>query len=154
MKRSKKIASVLLIVLVIIQFFQPRRNRSDIISQADIASTLNVPVIVHNILNNACYDCHSNNTNYPWYSNVQPFGWLLSKHIRNAKAELNFNEFGTYTKRRQISKLDGIANSIEDGSMPLSSYKLLHKKARLSKEDKALIIDWVERIKDSLRMNN
>lgn len=154
MKRSKKIAWVLLIVLVIIQFIRPHRNRSDVISQADITNTLNVPVVVHNVLKSACYDCHSNNTNYPWYSNVQPFGWLLSRHIRNAKAELNFNDFGTYTKRRQISKLDGIANSIEDGSMPLSSYKLLHKKARLSKEDKSLIIDWVEKVKDSLRMNN
>jgi hypothetical protein len=85
---------------------------------------------------------------------VQPFGWLLASHIRKGKAELNFNEFGSYSQRRQLSKLNGIANSIKDATMPLNSYAMIHKNARLSKEDKALLIDWATRTKDSLRLNN
>jgi hypothetical protein len=77
----------------------------------------------------------------------------LAKHIKEGKAELNFSEFGSYSIRRQISKLNGTANSVKAGSMPLSSYTMIHKNARLSKEDKALVIDWAERIRDSLKSN-
>ena len=150
MRRFKKIFLGLLIGLVLIQFIQPGRNKSNGMLLTDIMKTIRIPENVQIVLNTACYDCHSNNTNYPWYSRIQPFGWLLAKHIKNGKAELNFNEFGSYSQRRQISKLNGIANSIKDGTMPLGSYTFLHKKARLSKEDKVLIIDWATRTKDSL----
>lgn len=153
MKRIKKILLGLLIVLILIQFIQPVRNKSTALLSTDITKTINVPGHVQDILKASCYDCHSNNTNYPWYSRIQPFGWLLARHIRNGKAELNFNEFGSYSLRRQISKLNGLGNSVKDGTMPLSSYTMIHKSARLSKEDKSLLIDWAERTKDSLRLN-
>ena len=120
----------------------------------DLRRMFNVPQNVEDILQSACYDCHSNNTKYPWYSRIQPFGWMLANHIRNGKAELNFSDFGSYPKRRQISKMDGIANSVKGGSMPLSSYTVMHKEARLSKHEKALLIDWALKTKDSLRSNN
>jgi len=154
MKRIKKIAGALLIVVVLIQFIQPARNRSSEISSLDLIKTVNVPGNIQSILKTACYDCHSNNTNYPWYSRIQPFGWLLAGHIRKGKGELNFSEFDSYSTRRKISKLNGIANSIKDGTMPLNSYTMIHKDARLSKEDKILLIDWATRTKDSLRLNN
>lgn len=154
MKVGKKILLGLLVVVVVIQFIQPTRNESnEELSSNDLSKTLVIPGNVQSILMTACYDCHSNNTNYPWYSRIQPFGWLLAKHINEGKAELNFSEFGLYSSRRQISKLNGIANSIKDGSMPLSSYTMLHKNARLSEGDKSSLIEWAERIKDSLRSN-
>jgi len=153
MNRVKKIFLGLLIVLILIQFIQPARNRSSELVTADIKKTFNVPENVQFVLKTSCYDCHSNNTDYPWYSRVQPFGWLLAKHIKKGKAELNFDEFGSYSLRRQISKLNGIGNSVKDGTMPLKSYTMIHKNARLSKEDKMLLIDWALRIKDSLRQN-
>jgi len=154
MRLIKKIMLGLLIILILIQFIQPIRNNGSMISSTDLTKTMHVPENVQSILKIACYDCHSNNTNYPWYSRVQPFGWLLAKHIRNGKTEINFNEFGSYSLRRQISKLSGIAKSIEKETMPLSSYKLLHKNARLSEEDKTLLIGWATRTKDSLSMNH
>jgi len=153
MNRVKKIFLGLLIVLILIQFIQPARNRSSELVTAGIRKTFNVPENVQFVLKTSCYDCHSNNTDYPWYSRVQPFGWLLAKHIKKGKAELNFDEFGSYSLRRQISKLNGIGNSVKDGTMPLKSYTMIHKNARLSKEDKMLLIDWALRIKDSLRQN-
>src|SRR5436190_13044866 len=136
MKRLKKILAGLLILFILIQFIQPAHNKSEESLSTDLSKTINVPDNIQSILQNTCYDCHSNNTNYPWYSRIQPFGWLLAGHIRKGKAELNFNEFGSYSMRRQISKLNEIANSIKDGTMPLSSYTMIHKYARLSKEDK------------------
>ncbi len=85
---------------------------------------------------------------------VETMGWQLAKHIKNGKADLNFSEFGSYSYRRQLSKLKVIENSIRDGIMPLPSYKLMHKNANLSKEDKSLIIDWAEKTKDSLSITN
>ncbi len=153
MRRLKKILLGLLIVLVLIQFIQPARNKSSEILSTHLTKTTNVPGNVQSILKTACYDCHSNNTDYPWYSRIQPFGWILARHIRNGKAELNFNQFGSYSLRRQISKLNGIGNSVKDGTMPLNSYTMIHKSARLSKEDKTLLIDWAVRTKDSLSSN-
>ena len=153
MKRVKKILLGLLIILILIQFIRPARNKSSELLTTDITKTFNVPENVQLVLKAACYDCHSNNTNYPWYSRIQPFGWLLAKHIRNGKAELNFNEFGSYSLRRQISKMSGLGNSVKDGTMPLFSYTMIHKSARLSNEDKALLIDWAVGIKDRLRLN-
>lgn len=154
MRLKKKILLALLIVFVLIQFIQPVRNLTNETPSGDITKAINVPDNVKAVLKTACYDCHSNNTHYPWYSRIQPFGWLLAKHISDGKADLNFDEFGTYSLRRRISKMNGIKNSLEDGTMPLSSYTFLHSNARLSKDEKALIIDWSTKTEDSLRLFN
>jgi hypothetical protein len=144
----------LLIVIAVVQFIQPAPNQSRKVLLADITNVYPVPDKVQAILKNSCYDCHSNNTRYPWYSHIQPWGWWLASHIRKGKEELNFTEFGNYSKRRQQSKLKSIGNSIEDETMPLPSYTLIHRGAKLSKEDKTLILDWAERTKDSLSQQN
>jgi hypothetical protein len=145
-----KIILSAVIFLIIIQFIQPARNTSDGISATDISKTVRIPESVQALLKNTCYDCHSNNTDYPWYSNIQPIGWLMAYDIKRAKNELNFSEFGSYSQRRQSSKLEGIANSIRDGIMPLSSYKMMHKNAQLSANEKTLLINWSLQSKESL----
>ena len=152
MRRFKKVLLVLVAVLLIIQFIQPAKNKSTQTTSTDIVKTIGITENAQTILLRACYDCHSNNTNYPWYSSIQPFGWLLANHIKKGKADLNFNEFGSYSLRRQISKLNGIANSVKDGTMPLNSYLIFHKNARLSQEDKAIVIKWATDKKDSLEL--
>ena len=77
-------------------------------------------------------------------------GWLMAYHIKKAKNQLNFSDFGSYTQRRQLSKLDGIANSIKDDTMPLKSYKIMHKSAQLSTNEKTLLINWAQQSRDSL----
>lgn len=154
MIRIKKVLLATGIVFIAIQFIQPAKNISSQVSATDISKTIPVPDNVQVILVNACYDCHSNNTNYPWYAYIQPVGWLLGSHIADAKGKLNFNEFGNLSSRRQISKLDGIANSIKDGIMPLSSYKLMHKSANLSDNEKAILINWAQQSRDSLSVIN
>lgn len=151
MKRRFKIVLIsFLVVLLVIQFIRPARNISGQALPSDFFSSYTAPQNVQALVKNSCYDCHSNNTRYPWYSNVQPFAWLLSRHIKEGKKELNFSEFGSYAHRRQLSKLKNIKSSIQDGSMPLSSYTLIHKSAKLSEEEKKTVIDWLDKIQDSL----
>lgn len=133
------------IILVIIQFIRPQRNNSGTNSVTDISMAINVPDSVQGILKKACYDCHSNNTVYPWYANVQPVGWFLARHIRLAKEDLNFSEFGSYPQRRQLSKVAAIADEIDENAMPLPSYRLMHKNARLQPWEKRLVIRWTEK---------
>lgn len=118
----------------------------------DLNNLYPVPDNVQSILKRSCYDCHSNNTNYPWYSNVQPFGLWLDRHIRKGKEDLNFSDFGSYKGKRQVNKLKEIENSIKDRSMPLSSYVFMHKNARLTDADKNAVIQWLNKIKDSIAL--
>lgn len=131
--------------LIIIQFFQPRENK-----QRNTATTISMPENIKHILSRSCFDCHSNNTKYPWYSSIQPTGWILARHIQKGKADLNFDEFTGYSERRQITKLRSIRTSIKEGAMPLSSYLLIHQDARLSAVEKRLITEWAERLTDSI----
>lgn len=153
MSRTKKILLLLLFVFIAMQFIQPVRNTSGEVLHADMIQHFNVPANVAGILKTSCYDCHSNNTIYPWYANIQPIGWLLAKHINDGKKELNFNEFSTYSERRQLSKLKAIGNSIKDSTMPLSSYTFMHADAKLLNGQKALIMKWAFNTADSLEKN-
>ena len=154
MSLLKKIVLVLVIVFIAIQFIQPAHNKSGQVSPADFTKLYHVPSNVEGFLKTACYDCHSNNTNYPWYSNIQPMAWMMKRHINNGKEKLNFSEFGSYSSRRQISKLKGIANQIKEDAMPIASYKMMHSKANLAKEEKSIIIDWMNKTADSLSASN
>ena len=133
------------------QLYQPARNESfeqDI--TANFTKVYNVPKNVEAIVRTSCYDCHSNNTNYPWYSNVAPVGFFMEHHIKEAKEDLNFSEWGNYSKRKQENKLDRIVKQIKSDEMPLASYTLIHKNARLTTVQKKEVMDWISKIKDSI----
>ena len=154
MGRAKKILFALLLVVIFIQFIRPERNKTSEQQPADLIKQFSIPANIAGILKTACYDCHSNNTRYPWYTDIQPAGWLLANHIKDGKADLNFNEFANYSQRRQLSKLKATQNSIKDGSMPLPSYTLIHKNAKLSKEHRAMLLNWTAKTIDSLSGSN
>lgn len=144
MSRTKKILLGVLVLLIVIQFIRPARNINGQVLATDISKLYNIPQNVQASLKTACYDCHSNNTRYPWYMNIQPVGWYLAWHVDEGKDELNFSEFGSYSSRKQAGKLKSIANTVRDDEMPLSSYTLIHKDAKLTTEQKAQIIDWAK----------
>ena len=154
MRFVNKILLISGILFIALQFIRPVHNKSSKVLPTDISKVITVPDTVLTLLKHACYDCHSNNTDYPWYSNIQPMGWLMAYHIKQAKNQLNFSAFGSYPQRRQLSKLDGINNSIKDNIMPLKSYKIMHKSAQLSTDEKSLLINWAQRSIDSLSTKN
>lgn len=152
MSRNKIILLVFIVAFIALQFIPSVRNQSGQMGKSDISVTLNTPDQVQAILVNSCYDCHSNNTRHPWYARIQPIRYMLDKHIREGKKDLNLSEFGEYTKRRQINKLRSIESSINDGTMPLSSYTLIHPSAKLTANEKKLLLNWLERTQDSLQL--
>ncbi len=133
MKIVKIIAIILLVAFVGIQFIPTTRNQSDTVPSTDFMLVNNVPETIQKKLQVSCYDCHSNNTQYPWYNKIQPVAWFLEDHIKEGKAELNFNEWDSLSSRRKASKLRSIIKQIENGEMPLDSYTLIHSDANLQK---------------------
>jgi len=151
MKIFKRILFVLAGLFVILQFIRPPRNVSDSASTNDITSRFSVPPDVQNTLHTSCYDCHSNATRYPWYAEIQPVGWWLNSHIQEARRELNFSEFAGYQPRRQFIKLEQIVEQVSDNEMPLPSYLIIHTDAKLSQEQKEMLIAWTNAMRDSMK---
>lgn len=151
MSLKKKIILGLAVILIGMQFFQPLRNQSDEVTASHIERVYNVPQNVKAILTQSCYDCHSNNTRYPWYSRIQPGAWYMARHIKKGKEELNFSTFGEYSARKQRNKFRAMAGQVKDGEMPLSSYTLIHRNAVLSQDDKQVLINWFSTMEDSIK---
>jgi hypothetical protein len=150
-KFLKRLFLVLLLAFIVIQFFRPGKNISAGISANDITKQYVVPDSVLAILKTSCYDCHSNNTAYPWYNNIQPVAWWLKSHIDDGKRGLNFSEFATYRIGKQYRRMDDINKQIKDGEMPLSSYTLIHGNAKLNDQQKLVIANWANNIRDSIK---
>ncbi len=126
------------------QLYQPARNESyEQDFTANFTKVYKVPKNVETILRTSCYDCHSNNTNYPLYSYIQPARFFMESHIKEGKENLNFNEWGNYSKRKQNNKLDRITKQIKSNEMPLASYTLIHKNAILTPTQKEEVINWI-----------
>ena len=141
-KVLKYTALVLLAGFIIIQFFRGDfpENRTE--NPNDIFETVEASVEVKNLIRAACYDCHSMETKYPWYSQVAPVSWWIIDHIEEGRDELNFSDFNTYKERRMLRKLKEIAEEVEGEKMPLPSYIRGHSEARLTDEQRVMIQDW------------
>jgi hypothetical protein len=151
MKTFKRIFFVLVVIFIIIQFFRPARNIGNVNPTHEIASIVAVQNDVQDILRTSCYDCHSNNTRYPWYANIQPAAWFMNNHIKDGKRGLNFSEFATYSLRRQFHRFNDIIENVNDGEMPLPSYLLIHTDAKLFTEQKDKLVAWANTAIDSMK---
>lgn len=143
MKILKKIAVFALFVLIILQFFGPEKNVGDVADLQPFLTETNPPASVQLTLKTACYDCHSSNTRYPWYSNIEPVSYWMNGHVKHGKEELNFSEWNTYSTKRKDHKLEEIIEEVEEGKMPISSYKWTHGDAELTEEQIKGLADWV-----------
>jgi hypothetical protein len=103
------------------------------------------PEEVRAILQRACYDCHSNETRWPWYSRIAPVSFLIARDVNEGRRELNFSIWERYEERRRARKWKEIATQVEKGKMPQWYYVSLHPDARLSAADRELIIKWAKR---------
>jgi hypothetical protein len=141
MKHWIKTAIILsLATLVGIQLIHPARNISLQSSGKEISTGFTVPESTQQVIQRDCYDCHSNNTRYPWYAYVQLVGWWLNHHITEGKHELNFGEFASYPPRKQYRKFKAIENEIRKGDLPLGSYLIIHREAILSEDQKSMFL--------------
>lgn len=141
----KKISIAVLIILVIIQFIPYEKNLSNDM-EFDISKSYNVPDNVQTLLKNACNNCHTNQSIYPWYSNIEPIGYWLNHHITDGKKDLNFSTFTKLPLAVQNHKLEEVVEMVEEKEMPLPSYTYLglHPEAKLTDEDRKVIVDWAK----------
>ena len=146
----KKIFVGVVVLLGAAQFVRPGKNLSPISGPDDIAVKHPVPAQVMTVLRQACYDCHSNNTRYPWYTEVQPVGWWLNWHVNDGKRHLNFSQFGGYSAKRAGKKLEQITDEVKQHGMPLPSYTWMHPGARLTPDEIRLLADWAESLRTGI----
>ncbi len=131
-------AFVLIAAFGLIQFVPAARTNPPV--EAEISA----PPEVRAILRASCYDCHSNETVWPWYSRVAPFSWLLASHVREGREELNFSAWANYPPERRAEKLGEIGEEVDMGKMPMPQYLWAHPRARLSPEQKAALLAWAQ----------
>lgn len=141
-KIGKKILIGLLAVFIVMQFFRIDKTNPPVVAELDFLEMHAPSNEVKTLMENACYDCHSNKTEYPWYSNVAPVSWFLSHHIEEGREHLNFSEWGNYPEEKRNHKLDECAEEVEEGEMPLASYTWTHGDAKLSAEQKETLETW------------
>ncbi|MFC0775923.1 heme-binding domain-containing protein [Terrimonas alba] len=146
----KKIFLFLLVILIIIQFIHPEKNKATGPQANYIGNAHPVPDDVKIILAKACNDCHSNNTEYPWYSAIQPVDWWMNGHVNDGKKHLNLDDYTKRSLRYQYHKLEEIEEQIKEGEMPLQSYTWVHKDAILTAAEKEKLISWTNALRDSM----
>jgi len=147
----KKIFWFLLAAFIVIQFFHPKPNKAKEEQPNFIGKTFFIPGDVKVILGKACYDCHSNNTRYPWYSNIQPVDWWMTGHIKKGKKGMNLDEYTNKRLRYQYRKMEDLIEQVKEGEMPLNSYTWIHKDAKLTKDERDKLINWANSIMDTLK---
>ncbi|UTW66970.1 heme-binding domain-containing protein [bacterium SCSIO 12643] len=144
---KKRILLGLVILFLGMQLFRIDMENPTVNYEHDFISMMNPPAEVEAILRTSCYDCHSNETNYPWYSNVAPVSWWVEHHIEEGREELNFSEWGTYDAERKDHKLEECAEEVEEGEMPLQPYTITHGDAKLTDEQKELLEEWFNSVR-------
>lgn len=145
MKLGKKIAWALLLVFVGMQFIRPEKNQDSSDHLAAFLSETNPPAEVRELLKTSCYDCHSNQTEYPWYNAVAPVSYWLADHVNEGKGHLNFSAWNTYEAKRKDHKLEEVVEMVEEGEMPLNEYTWTHEGARLTEAQRKAITEWAEK---------
>ncbi|RLD85186.1 MAG: cytochrome C [Bacteroidetes bacterium] len=150
MKKGKVFGLIIVFLLVLIQFVPAGLPDTIAENENDLLYNNQIPEQVAVILKTSCYDCHSNETNYPWYSYVAPVSWLVGKDIREGREELNFSEWESLSKIDKAKHLDNIIDEVSDGDMPMNIYTIIHTDAKLSSEEIEQLANWAEDYAESL----
>lgn len=152
MKKFIKLCGwILLIAFIAVQFFRPGKNLQEGITANHVSTKFPIPGDVRPILEKACFDCHTNNSRYPWYFNIQPVGLWMNNHIAEGKKHLNFSEYTDKRLRIQFHKMEEVIEQVKEEEMPLKSYTWMHKDAILTETEKTKLIDLANSVMDTLK---
>ena len=141
---KKKILIGLVCLFVIAQFFRIDKTNPPVTASNDLLHISSAPENIKTIMKAACYDCHSNETKYPWYMDIAPISWWTKRHVNNARASLNYSEWIGYTADAKKHKLEESALKVRKKWMPISSYLLAHPEARITEEERETLAAWFE----------
>lgn len=139
---------VVAVIFTAAQVVRPARTNPPVEVSRTAQAHLNISSEVESIFRRACYDCHSNETRWPWYSNVAPASWFLTDHVDHGRKHLNFSDWAQPERhtadKNAARQLDEIYKEVKGRGMPLGTYLILHPDAKLSDQDIKVICDWVE----------
>lgn len=141
---KKKIFLALVVVLVLIQLIRIDKTNPEVVLANDFIELNKPSAEIASIIKTSCYDCHSNQSEYPWYSNIAPVSWLVKNHINEGREHFNFSEWASYDAQDQRHILEECAEEVEEGEMPMKPYVLMHSEANLSDEQKEALISYFE----------
>ncbi|MCB0664113.1 MAG: heme-binding domain-containing protein [Saprospiraceae bacterium] len=147
MKTWQYIGLGLVGIFAILQLFPIDKTNPTAIPEKDLFAVVDAPVNVKSVIKSACYDCHSYETTYPWYTNLQPFAWSIKDHINHGRKHLNFSEFADYTGEDRSHALEECVEVLQEDEMPIASYKLMHPEARLNDETRQTLITWFQQLR-------
>lgn len=137
-----RIIYILIVILIIIQFFGIDMHLPPSDEKLDFFAQVKATDEIENMVKTACYDCHSNKTEYPKYAYVQPIGWIIQSHIDDGRKHLNFSDWGKYDKKKKDHKLEECVEYTENKEMPLKGYTLLHPSANLDDTERKTLINF------------
>jgi len=149
-KRIKIILYSLLGLFILIQLYPFERPTVSVDNPGDIHKHVDVPKNISKKLKSACYDCHSNETVYPWYASIAPFKWSVYDHVEEGREHLNFSEWESISKLDLAEILDDLSEEVIEGEMPLKIYPFLHPNAKLSEADREAISEWADMLAEDL----
>ncbi|MCJ7933139.1 MAG: heme-binding domain-containing protein [Chryseobacterium sp.] len=149
----KKVLIVILVAFIMIQFFPIDKTNPPPTPGMDFLKIKETPDHVAKIIRTSCYDCHSNETKYPWYSNISPASWFVKNHINEGRKHLNFSTFAVYEPKRQLHKLEEAIEMVQKKEMPLESYYLGHQNAKLTDEQRTELVRYLKKVKEDTERN-
>lgn len=138
------------VVLVVLQFVPSGLPSTESPPSSDLLANAAVPETVRALLKTSCYDCHSVETRYPWYSHVAPVSWLVAKDVREGREELNFSDWTTLARRKKVTRLEDIKEMVLEGDMPMPIYLVVHWDAKLTDDQRKQIADWADSYQDQI----
>lgn len=147
---KKKIFLGIFILLILLQFLPKGLPSNNSDTSYDLLVNNTIPPNVNSIIKNSCYDCHSNNTSYPWYAHISPVSFLVGSHVKEGREHLNFSEWEQLGKLDKAEALDDLMEEIEDEKMPIKPYLLAHPASALDQTDRTLLINWAEEFAESI----
>lgn len=146
----KNISIFFIFLFLLIQSFRIDKTTQPVDLAKDFIVVTSANAEVANTLKIACYDCHSNQPKFPWYTNVAPFSWWVKHHINEGSHHLNFSEWGTYSEKRKNHKLEECIEMVEEGEMPLGTYTWMHKEAKLTDAQKLQLVEFFKAVKSTI----
>ncbi len=144
--KRKHIIPILAVIFVLIQFIRIDKTNPPIDPKLDFVATVNPPQVLKTKIIDACYDCHSNDSKYPWYTNIAPVSWWIKGHINGGRKHLNFSTWNQYSKDKQKHKLEESVEMLENKWMPLGSYTWLHPEAKMTDTEREDMISFFKKM--------
>lgn len=148
-RRARWAFIIFLVAFIAMQFVRPDRTNPPALPAASL--TAKAPPHITALLTRSCRDCHSNQTEWPWYTNISPSSWLVANHVHHGRDHFNYSEWNTYDSDDQDKFLGAMCDLVKRERMPPPSYLLIHRDSKLSPADVASLCAWSDKMRDTLQ---